>query len=145
MVLARARRRAVRCYVLQAVYACAPRSLDSALAALARQRSITAAKGTLASSYARRRLYAATKQMLVALESLDREAESVPKIGGGVPRGFLYPPGKLRSRTAGRTGSKQRLSEGALFINYAARLSCNIYKQTANEPLPRIAAQRSIH
>ena len=29
--------------------------------------------------------------MLVALESLDREAESVPKIGGGVPRRLLCP------------------------------------------------------
>ena len=63
--------------------------------------------------------------MLVALESLDREAESVPKIGGGVPRGLLYPPGKLRPSTAGRTGleaaPERRQGHLALFINYAAR------------------------
>jgi len=106
------------------VYVCALRSLAAALDAVACQRSITAANGTFTSRFARRRLYAATKQMLVALESLDSEAESVPKIGGGVPRGLLYPPGKLRPSTAGRTRLEAAPERGgtlALFINYAAR------------------------
>ena len=51
--------------------------------------------------------------MLVALESLDREAESVPKIGGGVPRRLLYHPGETSASTAGRTRLEAALlSEG---------------------------------
>ena len=74
------------CYVLQAVYVCALRLLDSASMLRLAAIDNSGEWQFLLPGMLERRLYALLKRCFVA-----REAESVPKIGGGVPRRLLCP------------------------------------------------------